>query len=431
MERRLALSRHTPALVDLTRLARSSVALQVSTFTGASVLASVLGGISTILLAHGLSIRQYGSYSFAVSALAFGAMFFEFGLFLPPARQLARSEAHQRETVAAATVTFLPVGVVFTAGVMMLSLHMDTWFHVDAGAALRLVAPLVIAYPYEFVAFQLAQGLHQVGLYSVIRMLGRVVAAAALVTLLFIGNRLTVASALVIESVALMLAWGLFTVWLRPHYRHVIPQVFGFVRGAREYGFQVYLGRVLSVGSYNLDTLLLAALTDARSVGLYALASRIAYVVGLPGAGIAATLFSRMAREPRLQRGWLTSAWVLGLLTAALACLFTRPFLRLAAGNEYLSAAGLLPPLAVAEVIRSVTALYNTHLSAHARGAELRNAAIVLTVANLLLSIGLIPPFGAVGAAWASVLALLANLAVHIAYYRRVGHRPEFRVPVR
>jgi O-antigen/teichoic acid export membrane protein len=122
---------------------------------------------------------------------------------------------------------------------------------------------------------------------------------------------------------------------------------------------------------------------------------------------------------------------LLGLLTAALACLLTKPFLRLAAGNEYLSAASLLPPLAVAEIIRSVTALYNTHLSAHARGAELRNAAIVLTVANLLLNLSLIPPFGAIGAAWASLLALLANLAVHVAYYRRIGHGPEHRVPVR
>ena len=62
------------------------------------------------------------------------------------------------------------------------------------------------------------------------------------------------------------------------------------------------------------------------------------------------------------------------------------------------------------------------YLSAHALGRALRNAGLVLTVSNVVFNFALIPPFGAAGAAWASVLALVANLAAHVVGYRRVAH---------
>src|SRR6266511_3217969 len=396
----------------LARLATSPVTSRVIVFAGADVLTTALGGIVTLLLARSLSTTQYGSYSFATSALAFAAMFFEFGLFLPTARRLAQGRGHPGEVVAAATTAYLPVGVAFAVLVFALSFGVDGWFHVDAGTALRSVAPLALVYPYDFVALLLAQGLDRIRLYSLTRTATRAAAAAALGALLLAGHRLSVALALAVESGALLLAWTA--------YRNLAPQVRGFVREARQYGFQVYLGRVLSTGTYNMDTLMVAAFTDARSVGFYALANAIAYPVALPGAGLAAALFPRMAREPRLEQSWLLGAGLLSLATAGLACALVRPFVSLVVGSAYLPVVGLLPPLALAASVRSVTSIYNGFLAAHGRGPELRNAALALTCSNLVLNVALIPPFGAVGAAWASLVALLCNLAAHMASYRRV-----------
>jgi O-antigen/teichoic acid export membrane protein len=78
----------------------------------------------------------------------------------------------------------------------------------------------------------------------------------------------------------------------------------------------------------------------------------------------------------------------------------------------------------MAEAMRGTTGLYNAFLTAHARGRELRNAGMVLTISNVILNFALIPPFGAAGAAWASVLALVANLGAHIIGYRRVVGAP-------
>ncbi len=359
----------------LARLATSPVTNRVAVFVGADILTIALGGGVTLLLARSLSTSRYGSYSFATAALAFAAMFFEFGLFLPTARRLAQDRGQPGETVGAATAAYLPVGLAFVG---------------------------------------------RVRLYSLTRTTARAAAVVGLGGLLLTGHRLSVALALAVESGALLLAWTAYTLRLRPAYRNLAPQVRGFMREARQYGFQVYVGRVLSTGTYNMDTLMVAALTDARSVGFYALANAIAYPVALPGAGLGAALFPRMAREPRLDRSCLLGAGLLSLAAAGAACVLVRPFISLVVGSAYLPVVGLLPPLALAASVRSVTSIYNSFLAGHARGVELRNAALVLTCSNLVLNFGLIPPFGAIGAAWASLVALLLNLAVHMASYRRV-----------
>ncbi len=42
-----------------------------------------------------------------------------------------------------------------------------------------------------------------------------------------------------------------------------------------------------------------------------------------------------------------------------------------------------------------------------------------IAISNLIFNFALIPPFGATGAAWASVLALLVNYVAYLIYYRR------------
>ena len=87
--------------------------------------------------------------------------------------------------------------------------------------------------------------------------------------------------------------------------------------------------------------------------------------------------------------------------------------------DRYRDVVPLLVPLLAAQVVRGTTSIYNTYLSAHGRGRELRNAGLVLTASNLVLNFALIPPYGAMGAAWASLVALVANHVAHIVFYRR------------
>lgn len=402
-------------------LVERQLVAQTVLYTGSSVLASFLGGVAKALLARLLSVVSMGIYSFASSLLQFGALLFEFGLFLPASRLAAKSDAaEQRDLIGAATVLYVPVGIAFAASIFAFSFVSDDLFKVHAGVALAVTAPLAIVYPFAYVALQLTSGVGRLHIYSIANLVSQILFTAVLVVIVEVSAGLSPSVALILRAASLGIGWTVIVVWLWPRFRRVRANARVFVSHTRTYGFEVYVGRVLSTATYNMDVLMLGAFTNARSVGLYALAGAIAAVVSLPILGLGKVLFPRMVQEDRLDPRLLTVAWATGLAGAAAAWLLSGQFIGAIFAPAYAPAARYVLPLALAETLRGVTGLYNSYLSAQAAGRSLRNAGLVLTVSNVILNFALIPPFGAAGAAWASVLALLANLFAHIVGYRRL-----------
>jgi O-antigen/teichoic acid export membrane protein len=409
----------------LRAVVHSRLAAQAAAFAAGDAASTALGAVAAAVLARQLDTTAYGSYSFAVSLLAFSAMFAELGLFLPAARLAARADAAgRRQITGAALALYVPVGLGFAAVMFLLSFGVDGWFNVHVGTALRVISPLAVAYPLGFVVLQLAQGADRVAGYSLASALGRAAFLAAVAGMIVL-DRVGLTAVLAAHAATLLLAWLGLAARLRPSRAGLRAHVPALVTEARRYGFQVYLGRVLSMGSYNLDVLMVAAFADPRSVGFYSLAAAAAYLVGLPGMGLANALFAQLTTRERLERRWLAGGWALGLGAAGLGSLLAPLVIPVVLTPAYLPVAALLPPLALAAAVRGVTSLYNVFLAAHARGRELRNVAIGLTAANVAANAALIPPFGAAGAAWASLLALIVNLLAHRAAYLRVVAAPE------
>jgi O-antigen/teichoic acid export membrane protein len=406
--------------IGIARLLRSRTARQAAGFAGGSLLANALAVVATALITRNLATAEFGSYSFAVTLMFFVAMFFEFGLFLPAARIAAVTDARQRrDVVGAALVLYVPVGAAFSASMFVLSFWIDGWFHVEAGHALRIAAALAVAFPFVLVLQQLAQGVDRLHIVSIATALAQLLLVALLSVDLGAGGGLSVASTLVLRSAALLLASLVAVLLLRPAFGAVAFWSRELVRQARQWGFQLFLGRIMSIGTYNMDVLMLGLWASSRSVGLYVLAGSLASASGLPVIGMTAALFVRMAQEPAVARRWVVTATAVGATFALGAWLLAGPVIRIFFSPRYIDAAGLVLPLALAQVVRGVTGIFNTFLSAHGRGADLRNAGLVLTVSNLALNFALIPAFGARGAAWASLLALVANLTAHVVLYRR------------
>jgi O-antigen/teichoic acid export membrane protein len=385
------------------------------------MLASAAAGISKGLLAAVLTVSGFGAFALAQTLLEYGTLLCEFGLFLPAARAAALIDAdRRREIVGGALVLYLPIAAIFLIGLVGASFLVDRLFHVYLGGSLRSTAILAVGWPFTLIGLQLAQGVGRIHLWSLTTLAGQLLFLLALLGIGLILNHTTVETALVAKNASVLIAAILLMVWLKPRFRHVLKRVRGLLHGARRYGFQVYVGRVLSTGTYNMDILMLAALTDAKAVAYYALAGAIATGVGLPVTGFGNVLFSRMTRSPQLNTVWLALAWGVGLATVPATWLLTRVAVGTVFPSAYAPVIGLVVPLALAQVFRGVTNVYNTFLSAHGRGRELRNAAGVLTVSNLVFNFALIPPFGAMGAAVASLLALVINCAAYVVSYRRL-----------
>ena len=409
---------------------RSRAVREASIFTASNVLVGVLGIVSTAVLARNLTTREFGSYAFAVSFLAFVALLFDFGFFAPAARLAARSEPRaQREITGAALVLYAPIGLAYCIAMFGLSFRVDAWFHVSASHPLRIAALFAFALPLIPIVQQLAQGVDRLHIASI----SLVVLQALLVALLVISaGSLSPTKALVLRCLSVAGAALCAVVWLRPSFRFLRKWLTELVRETRRYGFAIYVGRILSIGTYNMDVLMLGVFTNARSVGFYTLAGSIAAAANLPVLGLSTALFAPMARARKIRRQLLVVGASLGLITALAAWALAKPFIELVFSDRYAPAAALVLPLALAQAVRGLTGFYNTFLSAQGEGRALRNAGIVLTVSNLVFNFALIPPFGAMGAAWASLFALVANLGAHVIFYRRAleddMQRPEYEL---
>jgi O-antigen/teichoic acid export membrane protein len=401
------------------RLVRSRTALQAAGFAGASLLANLFAVVSTALITRNLTTSEFGSYSFAVSMLFFVALFFDFGLFSPAARLAAIHRGlARREIIGASLLAYLPVGAAFSGTIYFLSFGVDSWFHVDASHALRFAALPAFAFPFVLILQRLAQGADRLHVASVSTALAQLLLVAMVAIVLVVGN-LDTASALGLRSLALLLATGACALWLRPLFRAARHWTSEVIHQARKWGFEAFVGRIFSIGTYNMDVLMLGIWASSRSVGFYALAGSLAAASGLPVIALATALFARMAHEPSIARKWILIATYVGAGCAIAAWLLAEPAIRLFFSARYVPAAALVLPLALAQFVRGITGIFNTFLSAHGRGREMRNAGLVLTISNLVFNFALIPPFGARGAAWASFLALLANLLAYVFFYRR------------
>lgn len=404
----------------VSHLLRSRTVRQAAGFAAASLSANIFAVIATALLTRNLTTVEFGSYSFAVTLLFFLALFFEFGLLLPAGRLAAISDIRdRREVVGSALLVYLPVGIAFSMTIFVLSFSIDDLFHVDTGDALRVAAVPAFAFPFALVLQHLAQGTDRLHVASIGTVMAQLLLVALLALWLGIGEDVSTVSALVLRSLALLLAGGFAAILLEPLFaatRRWVPEL---VSQAREWGFQLFVGRVLSTGTYNMDVLMLGLWTNPRSVGLYVLAGSIATASGFPVIGMASALFPRMARSSNIPHNWLFGGAAVGTICAIAAWVLADPVIRIFFSSRYIAAAGLVLPLALAQLVRGVTGIYNTFLSAHGRGLDLRNAGLVLTLSNLAFNFALIPSFGAHGAAWASLLALIANFLAHVFFYRR------------
>lgn len=402
----------------------STLLRQSSLFTSTNLAIILMGGVASALLARVFTTSEFGAYSFASALLVFSAGFFEFGLFMPAARLVAKEpEAGQRDIAGAAIVAFVPVGLSFSVLIFLLSFVVDGLFRVHAGGILRVAALLAFAVPFGQLAEWLSVGTGRLHRYSLVTFVAQLLFVALLAAAIRSSWRVSPAGVVTMQLAAITIGWFGFALWLQPRFRDVGVRIRQLGAGARDYGIQVYVGRILSVGTYNLDVPLLGAFSNPPSVGFYVLASAIAGASGMPAMAFATALFRDLANEPTIARRWLLISVALAAASTVVAWILAGPFVRIAFTERYAPAAALVVPLAAAAGVRGVTSLYNSFLSAHGLGKDLRNAGIALTVSNLILNFALIPPFGAAGAAWASLLALVVNLAAHLAGYSRYVRR--------
>jgi O-antigen/teichoic acid export membrane protein len=410
-------------------LLRNDAGRQTVLLYGAQLLSMALNFGFTVIVGRAMTQEDFGVYSFCVaSVLLFLSYLFEFGVFSAGGRLLAIAPGREEERrlLGALCIAGLGIGALFSlviaASGPVVEVFLDQSGHADASVTgtLLAAASLAAAIPLQQLAEQACQGTNRIGALAALR-LALPIASISIVSALYAATgTLTPAPAICAYLGGNLVAACVVLAMLKPSFS-LRRDDFDRIRAAvREYGFDLYAGRVVGMMSTRLDQLLIPFFVGPRRWGAY----RIAQQVSEPVASVARTLattrfkaFANAREVPVAFERWNMA--IVGAAAAALAGVGWFVF-EIVFPNKYRNALPLFVPFAFATFFAGLLQPYNMFLTAHGRGRSLRNISLALGVLNLAGLYAFTRRYGLAGAAWFAVAAMAFNFALHLYYYRKL-----------
>jgi O-antigen/teichoic acid export membrane protein len=377
--------------------------------------------LAFVYLARILGVTRFGVLEFAGSVLAYVLLLADGGLEMWGIREAAK--AADMPLIAGRV---LPLRVVLASLSFIVLLAVLPFFpnYPDLRAVLVIYGLSVFAaalnLKWIFMGQQKMTGVAR-GL-----VLAQLVFAA--LVFIFVHNPLAMVWVPVFRLVSDLVSAGYFTLWFRRDYGS--PRLSVSLHGATAVlRPALTIGMSLAMGllNYNFDSVLLGFLRGPMVVGWY----NAAYKLLLVGIGVALTYFTGLF--PALSRSYVTNReefrhlvrgtvelWVGCVVPFVVAGTFLAdPIIRFLYGPAYASAAAPFRILLWSAAMVVLRWVYMDSLRATGHQHLDLRCAIVSASLNIGLNILLIPRFGMIGAALATVFADLVWFVMSYYYFRR------------
>jgi O-antigen/teichoic acid export membrane protein len=209
----------------------------------------------------------------------------------------------------------------------------------------------------------------------------------------------------------------------------------GLARRVASYGIRAQLGGVIFLLNLRLDFILLQLLAGPAVLGVYAVASKFAELIKVPGTALTYVLYPRYAREgatgaSEKARKLLPRACLATGAAVVPLALVAGLVIPLAYGSDFEGAVVPAQIILLGLCLEGVTGVITGYLYGVGRPGLNSWAMGVGLVVTVVLDLLLIPPFGANGAAIASATAYLTTTLALVWFFWRVS-RSELSPPFR
>jgi O-antigen/teichoic acid export membrane protein len=397
---------------------------QVTMLFGSQLFFLFGGMVSNILTTRSLDPSSYGRFSFAFSITDFILLFVNFGFYTSGARVIALaegSEKERRELIGGVAVFGALLVIVGSLIFFVLSYFTVPLFKSDVGSTIRLYCPLFSCMGLITTVEYISRGNNSIGAYSIYRV------AAKSLHLMLIGVFLFARAyvydvAVIVQLIANLAASLVFIVYSKPLFTNIKASIHIIIKDVKVYGWNAYLGSIASSSSYRTDSMIISAYATEASVGFYNLGNLLTFPMATFSRSVATTLFKDFTKQDRIPRKVIAVnlLWLVACAVGLIA--LRRPLITLLFGAGYEPVIDLIPPLALTALLLGLSIPLNMYLGAQGKGKYLRNIAFIMTAVNLGLNFLIIPKYQAMGAAVASLLAMVVNLVLHYLYYRKHLH---------
>ncbi len=195
------------------------------------------------------------------------------------------------------------------------------------------------------------------------------------------------------------------------------------------YGMRGQVGGMMTLLNLRLDFVVLGALTGPAVLGSYAIASKYAELLRLPGTALTWVTYPMLAGQSaplaaRQARRLVTPTIVVTVLGVLPVLLLAGPVIGLLYGDRFHSAVAPAQLLVLGMVLGGAAGTASGYLYARGRPGLNSWALGLGVVVTIVLDLLLIPPFGVMGAAIASTTTYLLTDAALITLLLRVSRSP-------
>jgi len=359
-----------------------------------------------MLLARILGAEGYGNFSYILNIFTFSQIFFVFGFFHSGSRMLAISEDKEIPKIYSAELVIS----VFLYLLMALSIVIFSTLSntvVENGLLINIIVILPFGWVFLLINFFeiLLPGSNDIKLLAKSRVYPRLL-LVILVTFFYFTKNDNFLNILISYFASYAISFIIILRLLPMSYSNTKYYIKNIFKNNKIFGFKVYIGSVLSLGTSQLSGLFISHYASNNiEVGFYNIASQISIPLTLLPSIVGTVFFRDFAKKDTIPGKLFIIVLFICLFIYILIYLFSPPLISIFYGSEFLSSIGILNSLALGALFYGISDFFSKFLLAKGRGDDLLKISIIVGIVLIIANIFFIKRFFGVGAAYARILS--------------------------
>lgn len=398
--------------------------LQPTVLFGSMILSMGINFLSSIVTARALGPTNYGDLRYVQTVWSLLALIITFGYFYSGSRALVLEKDLQKCREISGMIIFvsLIMGMVIFLVIILMAHPLDMIFHVNLAVLIAQMAPLIIILPLSQALPLILQSTNQIYLLSIFT---GIPSALYLVSILLLSwiKQVSISSVLLSQQLTTLIVILVILIYTKPSLASMKFWWSEARRHNKTYGFPVYLGALVGVGSTYLNYLAVSYWVDNTAIGFFSLASALVTPLSLIPNAIATSNFRSFASRSKISDKVFLATVILCFASLAIAFVFFGSPISWIYTSKFVEVGPMARALAFGAILLGFGDLFNRFLGAHGKGKPIQNAAYANGIATIACVFIFVPLWGV----WGAILATLIPNGIYFFLlffkYRTFSHQ--------
>ena len=393
---------------------------QVFSLYSSMILNIVLGIVISIITTRYLGPKEYGVFTFLVNLLSIVPILFTFGIFIATQKLVAHNnhEGIRKELFGAVLVYTLASSIIMTMIIFGYSFIDEMMYKNNLGVIIRILSPLVITYQLQACLENYLAGDNEIEYLSLNRTGPKLIFVLILFLIVGFTTKKLDAFYFNIIQVSGMTVIYLYTVIkLKPQFSNLKKSFSIIYHEVKVYGIHEYTGTIFDVFTDKIAAFSILFFLTSKEVGFYSLSCTVTAPLALISGVVGTTFYKDFANSNSLPSKPTKVTVALSVISLIAFLLIIGKIFLLFYSKAYANVISLTYVTAFGFTFWGIADFVNRFLGAHGFGKEMRNAAIIIGISNVVGFTGLVYVFGVMGAAITKLLAGLLYLLTMVYYY--------------